>query len=640
MKVLGKILISALAMMSVGSLDSPAKVRLPKLVSDCMVLQRDAELNLWGWADPEEKITVRFDGRHYFTQAGQDGKWEVKLPPHPFGGPYMLEVNEVIVRDVLVGDVWLLSGQSNQETPVERLVDRYPEINYSNNHMIRMYKVPTQNTPGVLDEDIADGERWHSGIASDIMNWKALAYFYATEAYAKSGIPQGMLVSSLGGSAIESWISEKYLLQIPEQAKKKADADAQKLNQTDLGQGKWQAENLDDSAWENVLEPDYLANSKIGKGVIWFRKTVEIPESMDGRHAKIYMGRMVDGDQVFVNGTLVGETSYFGPPRKYDIPAGVLHSGKNVVAVRLTANAADAGFVPDKPYKIVGDDAEIDLTGTWKYKVGMKAVAGRTTGGFPPRGFSGFTGAGLYNGMIHPLKNYKIAGVIWYQGESNTSQAEKYEDLLTKLIANWREGFKDETLPFLLCQLPNYMDKYPIPTDSHWARLREAQLKVFQKTPYTGLAVSYDTGEYNDIHPLNKKDLAKRLLLWAEKLYNKNSRICACGPVFKEMKIVGDKAMVSFSEIGGGLRSKDGTGLKHFAIAGADKCFVWADAVIKGNTVVVSSPEVKEPVAVRYAWADNPDSANLSNKEGQLASPFRTDGWEYEQVIETMNYTQ
>ena len=624
-----KFLLTALAVVLAG-MNVDAKVRLPKVISDCMVLQRDVDLNVWGWADPNEKVTVRFDGQHYFTQADAKGEWSVKMAAHKAGGPYVLEVNEIIIRDVLVGDVWLLSGQSNQETPIERLVDKYPEIPVSNNHMIRLYKVPTQETPGVLDEDIKEGERWHSGVAWDIMNWKALAYFYAVEAYEKTGIPQGMLVSSLGGSKIESWISEEYLLQIPEQAAQKAAAEKAAADLAAQNDNSWLNESFDDSQWATVIEPNYLSTSGIQRGVVFFRKTVDIPASMDGRHAKIYMGRMVDGDQVYVNGVFVGQTTYFGPPRKYDIPAGVLHEGKNVVAVRLTANAGDAGFVPDKPYKIVGDEAVVDLTGEWKWKQGP-APAGRGMGpGGPMMGgmrAPRFTGAGLYNGMIYPIKKYNVAGAIWYQGESNAGQASKYQELLTKLIANWREDFKMPDMPFLICQLPNYMDKYSYPTDSDWARLREAQMKTSLSVPGTSLAVCYNTGEYNDIHPLNKKDLAKTLFIQAKDLYY-HQKVVSSGPVYKDMKIEGNKIIISFTNVGGGLRAQGGK-LQHFAIAGADKQFVWADAVIKGNTVVVSSPEVANPVAVRYAWADNPDNANLTNKEGLLASPFRTDDWEY-----------
>lgn len=600
-----------------------AKVRLPKIISDCMVLQRDRELKVWGWADPREKVTVRFDGQHWFTEGSADGTWEVTMPAHAAGGPYLLEVNEIILRDIMVGDVWLCSGQSNQETPIERLLDKYPEINFSNNHNIRMYKIPTQNTPGEVKDDIPSGERWHSAVASDVLNWKALAYWYAVLAYEHTGIPQGVIVSSLGGSAIESWIPEERLLEFEDQADQKARAEQLAAERTDAGAGKWQSEQWDDSDWSTITNPAYLADAGIKPGVvIWYRKTIEVPESMAGRHAKIYMGRLVDGDEVYVNGTLVGSTGYFGPPRKYDVPAGVLHEGRNVVAVRLTANAADAGFVPDKPYKLVGDEDTIDLTGEWKYKIGL--TGSRTPGGFmrTPQ----FTGAGLYNGMIAPLTNYTVAGTIWYQGESNANRADIYDKQLEALIESWREAFHDTAMPVLICQLPNYMEKFDHPVDEDWARMREAQLKAYLNTPNTFLATSYHTGEWNDIHPLNKKDLAATLLLGARKLCY-GEKVDAMGPVYREMKIDGDRIILYFDEARGGLKTSDGGKLKHFAIAGEDGKFVWADAVIKGSTVIVSSPEIKHPKAVRYAWANNPEDANLCNKAGLLASPFRTDNY-------------
>jgi sialate O-acetylesterase len=235
-------------------------------------------------------------------------------------------------------------------------------------------------------------------------------------------------------------------------------------------------------------------------------------------------------------------------------------------------------------------------------------------------------GSGLYNGMIWPIRNYKVCGTIWYQGESNAGRSHEYGALMSALIENWRELWEMPDMPFLLVQLPNFMQKYPNPTDSGWARIREAQLNAFKTIPNTALAVNYDVGEWNDIHPLNKKTVAQRLFLGARKVVYGEKLTCS-GPVYKDMKIEGNKIIITFTETGKGLAIKDGKVLKHFAIAGDDRKFVWADAVIKGNTVVVSSKDVPAPVAVRYAWADNPDDANLINKEGLLASPFRTDDW-------------
>lgn len=601
-----------------------AKVRLPRLVSDRMVLQRDTELDIWGWADPGEKVTVRFQGRHYDTETGADGCWHVLLPPQQAGGPFVLEVNEIVIRDVLVGDVWLCSGQSNQETPIARLTDKFPEINVSNNHMIRHYKVPTQDVKGELREEIAGNAGWHSAIASDVMNWTALAYFFALEAYEHTHVPVGMLVSSLGGSAIESWISQEHLKEFPQLLVDQAAYDSLKLARQDRGAGRWQLPECDDSDWATMTVPGYWReNGADIHGTVWCRKTFDVPASMAGRHARLYMGTMVDSDSVFVNGTFVGFTSYTYPPRKYDIPAGVLREGKNVIAVRLTANGGNGGFVKDKRYAIVGDEAEIDLTGTWRYKTGIdqsevQRLSARLAN-------LDRTGSGLYNGMIYPIRHYRVKGAIWYQGETNAGNPAPYADYLKALITNWRELWQWPDMPFLLVQLPNFMEKKDRPTDSGWARIRDAQFRTALSVPHTELAVTYDAGEWNDIHPLDKKTVAHRLFLGARRLVY-GEKVNASGPLYKDMQVDGDRIVLSFTETGRGLACR-GKELKHFAIAGEDRKFVWAKAVIRGNKVVVSSPEVKHPVAVRYAWSDNPSDANLCNKDGLLASPFRTDNW-------------
>lgn len=601
-----------------------ANIRLPKLISDCMVLQRDVDLKIWGWADAGTKITVRFKGNYYETEADKNGEWHVILPPQQAGGPYLLEVNEIIIRDVLVGDVWLCSGQSNQETPIHRLTEMFPEINVSNNHMIRHYKVPTQDVKETAQEEIAGNAVWHSGVASEVMNWTALAYFYAQEAYAKTKVPQGMLVSSLGGSAIESWISQEHLKEFPRLILDKEALEGMNRAKTDKGENKWNQLEWDDSDWGTMEMPGTWRENGVNvRGTVWLRKDFEIPATMEGRHAKLSMGTLVHNDAVFVNGVYVGSTGYEYPPRRYQIPAGVLRKGKNTIAVRLNAPAGNGEFIKDKPYKIIGDAAEIDLTGTWKYRIGMDMAE---VDKYASRLKNQRTvGSGLYNGMIYPIRHYKVKAAIWYQGESNAGRAHEYGSMMNSLITNWRELWNMPEMPFLLVQLPNFMQKHEKPTDSGWARIREAQLQTFKTVPYTALAVTYDVGEWNDIHPLNKKDVAKRLFLGARKIVY-GEKVVHSGPVYKDMEIVGDKIIISFAETGKGLMAKGGK-LQHFAIAGEDKQFVWAEAVIRGNKVIVSSKDVKKPVAVRYAWCDNPEGANLCNKEGLLASPFRTDDW-------------
>lgn len=601
-----------------------AKIRLPELISDKMVLQRNITLDIWGWGDVGEKVTVRFLGKHYYTEAGLDGKWAVQLPPQAAGGPYIMEVNEIVIRDILIGDVWLASGQSNMETPIARLTDRYPEIDVSNNHMIRHFKVPTQNTAESVQEDIPRGGKWHSAVASEVMNWTALAYFYAQEAYRHTNVPVGMLVSSLGGSAIESWISQEHLKEFPDLLIDQAAIDSLKVVGTDRGSGKWNTPDWKDTDWQTTTVPGLWRTQGLDiKGVVYYRRDFEVPPSMDGRHAKLHLGMLIDSDSVFVNGHFVGSTPYQYPPREYDIPAGVLRAGKNNITVQLTAKNGNGGFVEDKPYKLIGDDMEVDLTGAWRYKVGLDLdEINRYKNRL--RNLKA-AGSGLYNGMIYPIRNYRVRGAIWYQGETNAGCPQYYQTYLESLIRNWRELYQAPELPFLIVQLPNYLEKSDEPQESGWAEIREAQLKATQEVPNTALAVAYDVGEWNDIHPLNKKDIAHRLFLGARKI-SYGEKLISSGPIYQDMKIEGDKIVLYFTEIGGGLRSRGGA-LLHFAIAGEDKKFVWAEAVIKGRTVVVHSEQVKKPVAARYGWSNNPEDANLENKEGLLVSPFRTDDW-------------
>lgn len=602
---------------------TPRKVTLPKLISDKMVLQRDVELDIWGWADPGTWVTVRFNGEYHEAKTREDGRWIVTLPPQKAGGPYVMEVNELTIRDILVGDVWLCSGQSNQETPIHRLTEMFPEINVSNNHMIRHYKVPAQDSKEVLQEEIAGNAVWHSGVASEIMNWTALAYFYARQAYEATGVPQGMLVSSLGGSEIESWISQEHLKEFPRLILDKEALNAYEEACKDKGDGVWNRLDFDDSEWDTMEMPGTWSENGLDvRGTVWMRKDFELPAAMDGRHAKLSMGTLVHNDRVYVNGVYVGSTGYEYPPRRYHIPAGILREGKNTIAVRLDAPAGNGEFVKDKPYEIIGDAAEIDLTGTWKYKVGTDlSEAMRYSERLKNRKNAG---SGLYNGMIYPIRNYKVRAAIWYQGESNSGRPHEYGTLMASLVENWRELWPD--MPFLLVQLPNFMVKHSQPTDSGWARIREAQLNAFKTIPNTALAVTYDLGEWNDIHPLNKKSVAQRLFIGARKVVY-GEKITASGPVYKDMMVKDGKIILTFTGAGKGLMAKGGE-LKHFAIAGADRKFVWADAVIKGDKVIVSSKEIPQPVAVRYAWADNPDEANLCDKDGLLASPFRTDDWD------------
>ena len=624
------------------------QVKLPKLVSDGMVLQRNTEVKIWGWTTPGKKVKVHFLNDFYSATSNEKGEWEVNLTNLKAGGPHTMQIissDTITLNSILIGDVWVCSGQSQMDIDMNRVSPLYEEeIKNAGNENIRYFAVPTAYDFNSPQKDLPSG-KWENISQENILRISAIAYFFANELWKTYKIPVGIIRSSLGGSPAEAWMSEdaikefpnhyqeaqkfkdsEYIRQIEATDRKKSAAWYSELNQKDKGyqnpKSTWHQPYLDDSNWPEMEIPGYWADEDLGmvNGVVWFRKTIKLPAERAGKPARLNMGRIVDADSVFVNGTFVGSVGYQYPPRRYQIPENVLVEGENTIVVRVVSNSGRGGFTPDKPYELRVDDIEIDLKGKWRYRLGaeMEPAPGQTFVRWKP--------TGLFNGMISPLTNFSIKGVVWYQGESNTNRPDEYAKLFPAMIKNWREKWNQGNFPFLFVQLHNFMKSYNHPTESNWARTREAQMEALE-LPNTAMAVAIDLGEWNDIHPLNKKDVAKRLALAARKTaYNENDLV-ASGPVFQSMKINGKKAELTFSNVGSGLAAKGGDKLNQFAVAGADKKFVWAKANIKGNKVIVWSPEVKNPVAVRYAWADNPEGANLYNKEGLPASPFRTDDW-------------
>ncbi|MCG6960341.1 beta galactosidase jelly roll domain-containing protein [bacterium BMS3Abin03] len=633
----------AIIFIIVFSLASFGKVKLPKLISDGMILQRNTDVNIWGWADANENISVSFVGSTYNTIADNKGNWKVVLADLKPGGPYQMQINSITINNILVGDVWVCSGQSNMELPMRRVSWNYPsEIEHSENKYIRQFLVPDKYNFDEPQNDLSSGT-WKSASPENTPDFSATAYFFAKFLYEKYKVPIGLINSALGGSPVESWISGNALKKFPKyynEAKlfrdsiliKKIEASDRArsnawytlLHKVDRGfkdpENIWYKTNLNTSDWSTMEVPGYWSEeTDLGQlnGVIWFRKKVEIPSSMAGKSAKLILGRIVDADSAFINGQFVGTVSYQYPPRRYDIPTGLLKAGENTIVVRVISNIGKGGFVPDKQYAVVTKDTSINLTGEWKFHLGAE---------MPPlesQTFIRWKPTGLYNAMIAPLLNYKIKGVIWYQGESNAERPKEYLSLFSTMIKDWRTNWNEGNFPFLFVQLPNFMETKSEPSESNWALLREAQLKTLS-LPNAGMVVAIDIGEWNDIHPLDKKDVGYRFALAAEKLaYGDN--IVYSGPIYKSMKIDGNKIILSFTHTGSGLIAKGDNKLKYFAIAGNNKKFVWANAKIENNKVVVWNDKVKNPVAVRYAWADNPDGANLYNKEGLPASPFRTD---------------
>jgi len=627
-----------------GTFAAVAQVRLPQLVSDGMVLQRDAKVKIWGWAAAGEKVSIKFNGKQYSANTDADGKWNIVLPPLKAGGPYVMDIsasNHLVLNDILVGDVWFCSGQSNMVLPMERVKEKYPDETANANYPeIRNFFVPTLSDVSKVHADLPPG-KWVKADGKGVLSFGAASYFFAKQLYNKYKVPIGLINSSVGGTPIQAWISEEGLKSAPQYTARitqlKDTVYLDKLIHTAQNTGMqptpkhdagltdaipWYDTTYTPHAWHPFWLPGYWADQGVKglNGVVWFRREINIPPAMAGQPAKLFMGRIVDADFLYVNGVLCGSTTYQYPPRRYEVKAGILKPGKNIIVVRVISNSGKGGFVPDKPYYLTSDGQTIDLRGDWQYQVGEVFAPQKPMMPFSAQNEP----AGLYNTMVAPAVDYAIKGVLWYQAEANANKPNEYFQLMKALIADWRTRWNNEQLPFLYVQLPGFMEVQYSPSESQWAELREAQLKTLS-VPNTGMAVAIDAGEWNDIHPLDKKDVGERLALLAEKIAYDDNTVVASGPVYQSAQVKDGKIIITFNSVGSGLVAKGGGKLTQFAIAGADKKFVWADAVIEGNKVIVSSDEVRDPAYVRYAWADNPEGANLCNKEGLPASPFTTE---------------
>lgn len=520
-----------------------AKVKLPALISDGMVLQREQPIKVWGTADAGESVQVKFlknatptgvkGGKlkvAYTVTADANGRWTLTLPAMKPGGPYILQVNDIELKDILVGDVWLCSGQSNMELPVSRVTDMFrDEIAAYENTNIRQLKVPNIFNFHAPQADLPDYVAWKPLTQENVMNFSALGYFFAKAMYEKNSIPVGLINSSWGGTPVEAWISEEGLKEFPKYINDKRqyedDAYLKSIKQTEglsfyrwntsLYQGDaglheatpWYAANYNDKDWKTVdlFSTDWGTNGLNPiNGSHWFRKEVEVPQDWNGKEATLRLGCIVDADSVYVNGTFVGTISYQYPPRIYTIPAGVLKAGKNTVTIRLISNNSYPHFVKEKPYKIICGNEEVSLQGEWKYRLGVPMPPA------PGMMFFCYEPVCLYNAMIAPLQNYGIRGVLWYQGESNVDRRNEYAALLTALIADWRNTFGNPELPFYIVELADFLSRDDVSGRQAWAEMRKEQAKVAETNRNTRLIRNSDLGEWNDIHPLDKKTLGQR----------------------------------------------------------------------------------------------------------------------------------
>ena len=512
------------------ALQTDAKVKLPALISDGMVLQREQPVKIWGTADAGESVSVTFMKKKYAATADNNGHWSVTLPSMKAGGPYLMRINDIKLNDILIGDVWLCSGQSNMELPVSRVTDMFAtEINEYSNERIRQIIIPKVYNFHAPQETLS-ATSWKPMTQENVMNFSALAYFFAKEMYENTKVPVGIINSSWGGTPIEAWISEEGLKEFPIYINDKRlyEDDAYcahikklegesfyrwnlSLYRSDAGlheKTPWYASNYDDSNWQTVnMFSRTWGNDGLNPiaGSHWLRQNVEIPQTWNNKEVTLRLGCIIDADSVYVNGTFAGTTGYQYPPRIYRIPAGILKPGVNNITVRIISNGGQPEFVQEKPYKLICDDESINLKEEWKYRLGTPMPSA------PNMMFFCYKPVCLYNTMIAPLQHYTLRGTVWYQGESNVSRRNEYATLLTAMMADWRRTFSQPELPFYIVELADYLSKEDISGRKAWAEMRLEQAKAAQTTPNAFLIRNNDLGEWNDIHPLDKKTLGRRV---------------------------------------------------------------------------------------------------------------------------------
>jgi sialate O-acetylesterase len=509
-----------------------AAVKLPTLLSDGVVLQRNQPIKIWGKADAGESVQVSLGNKNKAqTVADASGNWSVLLKAQKAGGPYVLTVNDVNVNDVMIGDVYLFSGQSNQELPVSRVREMFEdEVATYSNHNVREFKTPKVEAYHSPQDDVQSA-KWKP-FEGDVNSIGALAYFTAKQLYERNGgVPVGIINSSWGGTRIEAWMSEQAIEKYPvrlhsyqmmcndELRSHVAQSEQSALNAwnavtwaSDLGRHDatpWYAENLDVTEWTTVDMFDQSwgkVGGRAANGIHWLRKDVTLPDDFSGKDALLRLGCIVDADSVYVNGTFVGTVSYQYPPRDYKLAAGLLHPGKNNITVRIESDYGTPHFVADKPYKIVCNGKEVSLEGSWLHRLGcqMPQKPGTTwMFNYPTV---------LYNGMIAPLLNIPVQGVVWYQGESDVDIRSEYAELLQTMMRDWRRAFNNENLPFYIVELADFLHPSDVGGRTAWAEQRAAQAAACEATAGATLIRNGDVGEWNDIHPKDKKTPAKRIV--------------------------------------------------------------------------------------------------------------------------------
>jgi len=642
------------------------QLKLAGMFSDHMVLQRDLPVTVWGWAAAGKTVAVSLGGNTAQAVVDGSGAWRVTLPALSARGPYELQVRcgtETIQQsDILAGEVWVCSGQSNmqwtmRDVPLPNKAEEMAAANYPD---MRFFFVPLRAE--LTAQPDVEGA-WKVCSPASVPDISAVSYFFGRKLYQELGVPIGLINTSWGGTICEAWTSREALVKEPElhpmieqmdalladpHLADKYKEDYERISRETIPVDKgntgfaagWADPVTDVGQWPKMKLPQFWQKAGHNySGVFWFRKEIVLPQEWAGQELILRIGPCDKSDLTYFNNTLVGSLTMeqrldaWETPRVYTIPADLVRAGRNVIAVRVFSymfaggiHGEDAHFsiAPTKPVKGV----PLALAGEWSYQVEQNYGLVQMPAMPPPPPMSGNPNSPsvLFNAMISPLISYGVRGAIWYQGESNADRGKQYRTLFPTMIKDWRTRWKVGAFPFYFVQLANFNRAADTaePGDCDWAELREAQLMTLS-LPNTGMAVAIDIGDPVDIHPVNKWDVGLRLALNALAKDYGRKELPYSGPIYRSMKVEGSTIRLKFDHVNGGLVAKGGR-LTAFAIAGADKKFVWADAVIDGDTVVVSSSRVNAPVAVRYGWANDPD-CNLYNAAGLPASPFRTDDW-------------
>lgn len=635
-------------LMALLAASAHAEVKLAEVFGEHMVLQRDRPLRLWGQATPGQALAVEFAGRKAGTRAGADGRWQVQFPPLPAGGPHRLVVKgdeTVTLSDVLIGDVWLLGGQSNMEWPLQHTDTGAQEVASPQNPQLRQLRVPLRASLRV-EAEIAPAP-WVVAEPGRVAEFSAIGYHFARHMQAVQGVPIGLLQTAWGGSMLETWVRRDVALRDPDLAPTlramPADnatfgaAQKQRLTarvtawQPGLAlQGadatRWSAPGDVDAGWPTLKAPGLWEEQGLPDvdGIVWLRKRIELTPAQAAGSAELHLAKVDDCDEVWVNGQRVGGQCGYDLPRRYAVPAGVLRAGANWIAVRVTDTGGGGGFHGDAAaLRLETAAGTVPLAGAWRARVEQVTVAERPTANDAP--------SLAHNGLIAPLHGLSVRGVLWYQGESNVGRAAAYADGFKRLIQDWRAQFGDPSLPFYFVQLAAYL---PLadnrPGAGGWPELRESQAAALA-LPHTGMATAIDVGDAADIHPRNKRTLGERLAALA--LHDMGLRTApAAGPRLTGHAAQGGALRLRFTATAGGLRTaRAGEPLRGFYLAGADRRWVPAEARFEGpDGIVLRSATVPAPAAARYAWVDNPSEANIVGGDGLPLPPLRTDDWPLE----------